>query len=254
MPLVLIVEDNQDLRTYLHESLAASYHILEANNGLEGYKQAIERIPDLVLSDVMMPKMDGTELCQKLKTDERTSHIPIILLTAKGDRESKLEGLEIGADEYLTKPFEFTELLVRIKNLIEGRKKLRECYSREITWQPSAISITSADERFLQKLMQVLDESIADSTFGVEQLGQELAMSRMQLFRKLKALTNQSPGEFIRSLRLQRGAELLAKGAGTVAEVAFLVGFNDPSYFTKCFQKQYGKTPSEYIESIIKAN
>ena len=247
-PLILIVEDNADIRHFIRESLLPDYQVKEAADGLEGYRLAVETIPDLILSDLMMPKMDGVELCRKLKLENKTDHIPIIMLTAKAGSESKIEGLETGADDYIIKPFEAAELLARIKNLIEGRKKLRERFSREITLQPASIAITSMDEKLLQHVMQIMEEHMADSDFGVEAFCREAGMSRTQLHRKLKALTDQSTGDFIRIMRLKRAAELLTNHAGSIAEVAFMVGFNDPSYFTKCFQKQFGRTPSAFTE------
>ncbi|HZI24134.1 MAG TPA: response regulator, partial [Chryseolinea sp.] len=229
------------------ESLYPDYRVMEAADGQEGYRLAVETIPDLILTDLMMPKMDGIELCRKLKQESKTDHIPIIMLTAKASGESKIEGLETGADDYIIKPFESGELLARIKNLIDGREKLRERFSREITLQPASIAITSTDEKMLHHVMQIMEEHIADSNFGVEEFCQEAGMSRTQLHRKLKALTAQSPGDFIRIMRLRRAADLLTNHAGNIAEVAFMVGFNDPSYFTKCFQKQFGKTPSEFV-------
>ncbi len=248
-PMILIVEDNADLRYYIRETLQPFYHILEAADGKEGFNIAVDSIPDLILSDVMMPKLNGIDLCRKLKKKEMTAHIPIVLLTARASGEDKYEGLVTGADDYLTKPFEASELLIRIKNLIESRKKLREHFSREITLQPASIPITSVDEKFLQRAMQIIESHISDPSFGVEIFSREVAMSRMQLFRKLKALTNYSPGDFIRIMRLKRAAELLSHGAGNIAEVAFMVGYNEPSYFTKYFQKEFGKTPSEFISS-----
>ncbi len=250
-PLVLIVEDNDDLRRFLGQCLAEETafpcRVIEAANGQEGYDLAIAQIPDLIISDVMMPKIDGVQLCHMLKNDKRTDHIPVILLTARASGESKIEGLETGADDYLTKPFQEHELLARVKNLIEGRRKLRERFSREITLQPASIPMTSMDEKLLQHVMKIVEEHIGDSTFGVEAFGREAGMSRTQLHRKLKALTDQSPGDFIRIMRLKRAAELLNNQVASIAEVAFMVGFNDPSYFTKCFQKQFGRTPSEFI-------
>jgi signal transduction histidine kinase/ligand-binding sensor domain-containing protein/DNA-binding response OmpR family regulator len=246
-PLVLIIDDNADVRSFIRENLQAAYQVLEAADGKEGYKLSVKNIPDLILSDVMMPKMDGMELCSKLKTNEKTAHIPVILLTAKASGGDKVEGLETGADDYLIKPFEAAELLVRIKNLIDSRRKLRELFSREITLKPTSITITSVDERFLQRAMLIIEEHIANERFGVEEFGREVGMSKTQLFRKVKSLTNHSPGDFIRIMRLKRAAELLGQEAGSIAEVAFMVGFNDPSYFTKTFHKQYGKTPSEFV-------
>ena len=245
-PLILIVEDNRDIRNFISETLCSAYKIAEAGDGLEGYRLAIEIVPDLILSDLMMPKMDGIELCRRLKHEKKTDHIPIIMLTAKASGESRIEGLQTGADDYIVKPFEAAELLIRIKNLIDGRNKMRERFSREITLQPSSISITSMDAQLLTHVMKIVEDHMADSNFGVELFCKEAAMSRMQLHRKLKALTDQAPGDFIRIMRLKRAAELITNNAGNIADVAYLVGFNDPSYFTKCFQKQFGKTPSEF--------
>lgn len=248
-PLVLIVEDNADIRAFIRQHLDRFYQTIEACDGAAGYSKAVEMIPDLILSDVMMPEIDGVELCRKLKTNEKTAHVPVILLTAKASGADKIEGLETGADDYIIKPFEAAELQVRIKNLIDSRKRLREQFSREITLEPASITITSVDEQFLQRVMQVLEPHMADAAFSVEALGLEVGMSRTQLFRKFKALTNHTPGDFIRLMRLKRAAKLLSHGAGNIAEVAFLVGFQEPSYFTKCFQKQFGQTPSEYLKS-----
>jgi signal transduction histidine kinase/ligand-binding sensor domain-containing protein/DNA-binding response OmpR family regulator len=245
-PLILIVEDHADLRGFLRSELSANaYRVVEAKDGQAGYEEALYYIPDLIISDIMMPKMDGIQLCGLLKTDEKTSHIPIILLTAKAS--SKVEGLETGADDYLTKPFEARELFSRINNLIEGRRRLKARYSREVMLQPKAIAITSADERFLLRAMAVIERNLGEPDFSVERMGKEVGMSRMQLYRKLQALTGQAPNDFIKTMRLQRAAQLLAKGSGTVSEVSFQVGFSSHSYFSKCFVEQYGKTPSDYM-------
>lgn len=245
-PLLLIVEDNPDMRNYMREVLQSDYNIREAHNGDGGLTMAIELIPDLVISDVMMPEMDGFSLCQRLKTDERTCHIPVILLTARVSQESKMEGLETGADDYLTKPFDAHELRVRVSNLIEQRRLLRERFSREIILQPRQIAVTSMDAQFLERAMNVIEEHFSDPDFTPEKFARQLTMSRMQLHRKLKALTNQTTGEFIRHMRLQRAAQLLTLHSGNVSEIAYAVGFNNLSYFAKCFRELFGRTPSEY--------
>ena len=250
LPMVLLVEDNKDVRQYIFDTLKDSFQVIEAHDGIQGHEKAIEVIPDLVLSDVMMPGMDGVQLCEMLKKNEITAHIPIVLLTARASGGSKIEGLQTGADDYIIKPFEASELLVRIHNLIENRKKLQVYFSQQIMLQPSAIKISSLDEQFLQKALNILEENLMDHLFGVESLSEELGMSRMQLHRKLKALTKLSPGSFIRMMRLKRAAEILSKGGGNVAEVSWQVGFQDPSYFSKCFQKQYGKKPSDYVSQL----
>lgn len=244
-PNVLIVEDNEDLRHYLKRSLGEHYVVLESEDGIKGVQKAIATIPDLIVSDWMMPGMDGITLCQKLKTDERTSHIPIILLTAMASDNARLQGLETGADDYLTKPFDNRELIVRIKNLIENRRQMRERFSREMLLGPKKIPVTSMDEKFLEKVMEAVETNMGDPDFNMEKFGQQVALSRMQLHRKLKALTNQSPGDFLRSMRLKRAKGLLESRAGNVSEVAYEVGFNNLSYFSKCYKEEFGILPNE---------
>jgi len=245
-PVLLIVEDNPDMRSYLRDILSLNYRMMEARDGEEGLQQAAETMPDLIVSDVMMPKMDGFAFCQKIKTDERTSHIPVILLTARASGESRIEGLETGADDYLTKPFNARELQVRVQNLIEQRRRLRERFSREVTLQPCDIAITTMDELFLKRVMAIVDSHLSDADFSVEAFAAEVKMSRVQLHRKLKALTNQSVSEFMRTLRLRAAAKLLEQHKYTVSEVAYEVGFNNLSYFAKCFREEFGRLPSEY--------
>jgi YesN/AraC family two-component response regulator len=211
-------------------------------------KKVLDKFPNLIISDVMMPVMDGFELCRKLKSDERTSHIPVILLTAKADMDSKIEGLEFGADDYVTKPFDAKELDVRVKNLIEQRKKLREKFSRMIEVKPGEITASSMDEQFLERLLNVFEDHVDDSDFSTEDLAHEVGMSRSSLHRKLQALTNQPTHEFLRTLRLKRAAQLLKQTAGTVTEIAYAVGFTNPSHFSKIFRQQFGQSPSEFAD------
>jgi signal transduction histidine kinase/DNA-binding response OmpR family regulator len=246
-PLLLIVEDHPDMRQYMRGYLANRYQILEAGDGKEGIDLALEKSPDLIISDVMMPEIDGFGLVQKLKTDERTSHIPIILLTARADAESKLEGLETGADDYLTKPFDARELQVRVHNLIEQRRKLRERFSQQTAIQPREITVTSMDEQFLQRAMDILEQHISDARFSIEDFSYEIGFSQRHLNRKLQALTNLPARDFIRTLRLQRARQLLQKKSATIMEIAYEVGFNNPSHFSKCFKKQFGQSPSEFV-------
>ncbi len=251
-PLLLIVEDNDDLRSYVRSSLTDKYRISEASDGVMGLEKAIEDIPDLIISDVMMPKMDGLKLCYRLKTDERTSHIPIILLTARAGKESKIEGLETGADDFITKPFDLEELQARINNLIQQRKKLKSIFLKNIgsISDISDSGITSMDKKFIKKAIQIVKQHMYDSDFSVEEFGSKAGMSRSQLHRKLKALVNQSASDFIRTIRLNTAAELLANKTGNVAEIAFEVGFNNLSWFSKCFHQQFGILPSEYSNHI----
>lgn len=247
-PCALIVEDNPDLRRFLAETMQDTYQVLAAANGREGLEIAFERTPDLIISDVMMPQVDGFELCETLKKDERTSHIPIILLTAKAGQRHKMEGLQTGADAYLTKPFDEAELLLRGKNLVAQRQKLREQLSSglpDFGLRPGDIAVTSADERFLKKVAAAIEENIDNEFFSVEDFAGAVAFSRSQLHRKLKALTGKSPNELIREFRLTRAKELLEKRHGNVSEVAVAVGYNSLSYFTRSFKDAFGILPSE---------
>jgi signal transduction histidine kinase/DNA-binding response OmpR family regulator len=246
LPILLIVEDNPDMRVYIRSNLEDKYRILEAANGNEGFKKSIKTLPDLVISDVMMPKMDGFQLCAQLKTDQRTSHIPVILLTARAAAEDRIGGLETGADDYIIKPFNARELQVRVKNLIKQRRNLRERFRKEGILQPRELAATSTDQKFLQKALEIVELHLSDEQFSVVTFGKEIGMSRTLLYRKLQALTDYSPNEFIRNLRLNHAAQLLANHSGNVTEVAFRVGFNNLSYFTRCFQRQFGVSPSLY--------
>ena len=245
LPIILIIEDNADVRAYIKDYLVPLYQATEARDGAEGIEKALEIIPDLIISDVMMPKKDGYKVCRTLKLDEKTSHIPIILLTAKAASENKIEGLEIGADDYLIKPFEPKELLARVKNLIDLRRKLRERFSISVPLKPGEIAVSSIDDVFLKKVAEVVERRMGDENFSVEELGQEVGMSRSQLHRKLTALTNQSPSDFIRYMRLHRAMALLQGNAGTVAEVAYTVGYGDPSHFSRRFHEVFGVPPGE---------
>lgn len=247
LPRLLIVEDNRDVRVYMRGCLERDYAIVEAKDGEAGLRTGIAKIPELVISDVMMPKMDGFELCRKLKADERTSHIPVILLTARASRESKVEGLETGADDYIIKPFDARELQVRVKNLVEQRRKLRERFQRELILQPGDVTVPSADTKFLKRALTIVEEHMADFEFNVETFAHKVAMSRMQLHRKLHSLTGLSASRFIRTMRLKRAAQLLKQRSGNIAEIVYEVGFNNIPYFNKCFREQFGLSPSEFI-------
>ena len=249
LPSILIAEDHSDIREFIAENLKNCYNTEQAENGEVGFKKAIENIPDLVITDVIMPIMDGIEFCQNLKTDQRTSHIPVIMLTGKSGIDDKMKGLEIGADAYLTKPFNIKELQLRVKKLIEQRNKLRKRFTKNLKLEPKDIAITSADETFLTHALEIIEKNMSNTEFTVKHFQEECFMSRMQLFRKIKALTNQTPSEFIRTIRLKRAANLMNKDFGNIAQITFEVGFNNPSYFSKCFKELYGKLPSEYIKT-----
>ncbi len=246
---ILIVEDNPDLRNFISGKLLDNFTILDAKNGEDGFAKAIERIPTLILSDVMMPKMNGIELTQKLKADERTSHIPIILLTAKTDFESRIEGLRTGADDYLPKPFSIEELKVRIINLIEQRRKLAEKFREEFSALPKQPSELSLDEKFIIKAKAVVEANMSDTRFGIEKFADEMNLSRTQLFRKIKGLLGVSPSDFVNNIRLQKASDLILAKADTLSQICYAVGFNEPSYFAKRFRKKFGLSPSEYAKS-----
>jgi signal transduction histidine kinase/ligand-binding sensor domain-containing protein/AraC-like DNA-binding protein len=251
LPRILIVEDNEDLRCYLRSYLELKYDILEASNGEVGCCIALMEIPDLVISDIMMPKMDGLELCKRLKQNEKTSHIPVILLTAKADHNSKIFGFGIRADDFIAKPFNAEELIARIENLIEIRKMLQQKFSKQIELKPSEITVESLDTKFLKRVILIIEEHLDDELFNVDLLSKENNMSSNQLYRKLKALTGCAPNDVIRNIRLERAASLLEQNVGNVAEVAFRVGFNNLSYFSKCFREKFNTTPREFQKAKL---
>ena len=244
--IVLIVEDNPDLRSHMNALLKDDYTVKQSINGKEGIEDALKLVPDVIVTDLMMPEVDGVELCNTLKSNEKTSHIPIIMLTAKADRDTKLDGLKTGADDFLTKPFDNEELSVRIQNLIAQREKLQSRYAQTLLLEPSKIIVESPDETFIKKALNVVDQNLSNSEFTVEAFQQEMGMSRMQLHRKLKALTNFSASEFIRDIRLQRASDLLSTNGINVSEVAYSCGFNSVSYFTQCFKEKFGITPARH--------
>lgn len=249
LPLLLIVEDNPDVRNYIKINLNNEYRVMEAIDGEDGWDKTMIELPDLIVSDIMMPKMDGFKLCEKLKTDERTSHIPVILLTAKAAKEDKLEGYKTGADEYIMKPFEPDELKARIKNLIEQRKRLHQHFQREGIFGLDQASITPLDKKFLQQACEIISQNISSESFGVEVFAEHLSVSKSLLHKKIVALTGEPPVELIRRIRLNKAASLIAEKSGNLSEVALEVGFSNPAYFSECFKKQFGIPPSKYQSS-----
>lgn len=245
-PLLLIVEDNREVQGYIKQIFANQYQIITAINGKEGLEKAKQKLPNLIISDVMMPEMDGITFCRSLKTDLEVSHIPIILLTARTASLFKIEGLKTGADDYITKPFNPEELRLRVRNIIQARKEARDKFARVMTLDPKEISITSADEAFLEKALQIVEKQMDNHNFNVTQFAAELAVSRPLLFTKLKALTGQTPNNFIKTIRLRRAAQLLKTKKLNISEVAYKVGFKDPKYFRKCFKEQFKVSPSAY--------
>ena len=255
LPELLIIEDNKDVRIYIQTLLKKDYNIRTARNGQKGIEQAIEHIPDIIISDVMMPQKDGFEVCATLKQDERTSHIPIILLTAKATHEAKIQGLQYGADAYLTKPFQKDELLIRLEKLVELRRQLQERYggasrlspNDNIGTKPTNSTVElSTEDIFLQKLHNIIQTQLHNYEFKPNDLAQAALLSPTQLYRKLKALTGKTPSQFIRSIRLEKGKEMLLNGDKNISEIAYEVGFADPNYFSRMFQKEYGKRPRDY--------
>jgi signal transduction histidine kinase/ligand-binding sensor domain-containing protein/DNA-binding response OmpR family regulator len=245
---ILVVEDNVDMRSFIKSELKKEYNVLEAADGLEGLKKAIELMPDLIVCDVMMPNMDGIELCEKIKSNIETSHIPFILLTAKVDLETKYEGIETGADDYIPKPFEMAYLYLRIKNLLESRERLRKLFQKSPVLEPSAVTVTSVDEKFLSSLMKAVDEGISESDFSINSLESKMAMSHAKFYRKITSLTGQSGQELLQNMRMKRAHQILSEKKGLrVSEVAYMVGFTNPKYFSKCFRETFGFAPSDLL-------
>ena len=245
-PVILIVEDNADVRAFLREELEAHHQIVEAADGEAGLEAAQRHAPDLVLSDVMMPKLDGYTLCRKLKEDERLRHVPVVLLTAKAAEEDTLQGLACGADDYLAKPFSAEALKARVANLLASRRQLRAQFSREVVVQPSGVVVASDEEAFLERVLHVIEDQMQESEFGVEALAEAVGVSARQLRRRVKAVTGESPGALVRRMRLERAAQFLEAGAGTVAEVGYRVGFESASHFSKAFRAHFGHAPTDH--------
>lgn len=243
-PLLLLVEDHADVRKYIHSILDSEYTIIHAENGKTGQEKAFETIPDLIVSDVMMPFMNGFDLCQSLKSDIRTSHIPFVLLTAKSSAESRIQGLETQADCYLEKPFNPKELQLQIRNLTALHHNLKAKYQEANLLIPAGVNLNSAENRFIEKLTKIMEEQYANSDFNVQEFSREIGLSRSQLHRKLIAITGESPSQFIRSYRLKIAEKMLIAKTGAVSEIAYNVGFNSVSYFNRCFSEKFGKKPS----------
>ncbi len=244
---ILIVEDNEELRFYLKDNLKSDYHIEEATNGKEGWEKTKLLNPDLVVSDIMMPLMDGVELARKIKTETLTAHIPVVLLTAMGSEEKQLEGLKAGVNDYITKPFTFEILASRINNLLAQQRLLQKRFQKQIEVNPEEVTITPVDEKFLKQALEAVEKQIDNPDFTVEDLSRELCISRVTFYRKIVSLTGRSPLEFIRSIRLKRAAQLLNKSGLSIAEIAYQVGFNDPKIFSKFFKEEFNMLPSQYV-------
>jgi len=255
--IILLIEDNADVRTFIKNELIQNYDIIEAVDGKQGLEMAYEKIPDLIISDVMMPELDGRSLCLQLKNDQRTNHIPIILLTALADIENKIEGLDVGADSYITKPFHPKHLTVRVTKLLQLRKVLQEKYNHEIKqvskafiYEPQDIEKPSVNELFLQRIINIVEKHLSDSNFELDDLCNEMGMNYLQLYRKVKAITNLSLKQFILTLRMKTASKLIESGKFTISEIAYDVGFTSPAYFSEMFRKNFGISPTEYAKKM----
>ncbi len=246
VPLMLIAEDNNDMLSYISEEFKSNYRIIKVSDGNTAYKMSINEIPDIIISDIMMPGMDGVELCRRLKTDDRTSHIPIILLTASSSEESTLEGLQNGADDYIPKPFNTSILKARVFNIYQSRLLLRRKFIKDPEASVNEISPSIHDERFLKNAYEIVEKYLVDPNFNIQMFSSEIGMSRAQLYRKINAVSGQSVNEFIRIVRLKKAADLLANSQSTISEIVEKVGFNSFAYFTKSFKDYFGVTPSKY--------
>lgn len=245
-PLMLVVDDNEDFRHFIAALFNESFRMLEAPDGEVAFKMILDKVPDIIICDVMMPKMDGLELCRLVKHDMRISHIPIILLTARAGDENKYRGLEAGAEDYIAKPFNMEMLTLKVNNIVERQRKTRDQFRKKVEVNPGEVEITSLDEKFVRKAVALVEAHISNPEFLVEDLCREMGMSRVYFYKKILALTDKTPSEFIRFIRLKRAADLLEKSQLFVNEVAFQVGFNDPKYFRKYFKDEFGQSPNEY--------
>ena len=245
----MIVEDSEDMREVLQDAFRASCQVIEAGDGSTGYDLAQQLNPDLIISDVMMPGLSGFDLCENVKTNPETSHIPVILLTAKSSVEHRIEGIRSGADAYIAKPLDVKHLRARVENLLASRQELRNKFARQLVIEATDITVTPTDEVILSKAIKIVEQNMQEEHFDVERFGELMGMSRSTLKRKLKAVTGLSPQPFIQKLRLKRAAKLLESKNATVSEVAAIVGFYDLSYFGKVFKKEFGVAPSHYPKS-----
>ncbi|MCU4163938.1 two-component regulator propeller domain-containing protein [Carboxylicivirga caseinilyticus] len=253
--VILVVDDNQEITEYIYDSLSETYHVITANNGLIGYELACEKVPDIIISDIMMPVMDGIEMLKKMKSDIRTSHIPVILLTAKDTLKDKSEGYDAGADSYLTKPFSSNLLKSRLRNIFETRKKLSDSYSNKFEDKQQLFkeATNKLDQEFLEKLNQIIEDNLEDEEMNISQIAQHMNMSHSTLYRKIKALTDLTANEYIRKVRMKVAEQLLLSGKFTISEVMYRIGINSTGYFRQCFKDEYGISPSDYIRSLKNA-
>ncbi len=245
-PVVLIIDDNEDIRSYVHTLLRNDYRVIEAADGSEGVRKAMKYVPDLIISDVMMPGIDGIECCRRLKNELQTCHIPVILLTACSLDEQRIQGYDGGADSYISKPFSSQLLLARVRNLIDAHRRLKQFFGDRQTLAKE--DVCDLDKDFVERFKSLIEQKMGDSGLNVEDLGKDMGLSRVQLYRKIKALTNYAPNELLRIARLKKAASLLASSDMTVAEIGYEVGFSSPSYFAKCYREHFGESPTDYIK------
>ena len=245
-PSVLIIDDNADIRLYVHGLLHADYTVIEAADGSEGIRKAMKYVPDLIISDVMMPGIDGVECCRRLKSELQTCHIPVILLTACSLDEQRIQGYDGGADSYISKPFSSQLLLARVRNLIDSHRRLKQFFGDGQALAKE--DVCDMDKEFVEKFKALIDEKMGDSGLNVEDLGKDMGLSRVQLYRKIKSLTNYSPNELLRIARLKKAASLLASSDMTVSEIGYEVGFSSPSYFAKCYKELFGESPTDLLK------
>jgi signal transduction histidine kinase/ligand-binding sensor domain-containing protein/DNA-binding response OmpR family regulator len=250
-PVILIVEDNDDVRKFLRLHLSADYTLYEACGGNEGVEKAIEIVPDLILSDVVMPDGNGFELCERVKSDKRTSHIPVVLLTARDSESNVLEGLNYGAEDYITKPFNMSILKAKVRNLILARQRVQDKFYTDLNFDPVNLASNSIDKNFVNQMIAAIEANLSDENFNPDTLADNLNVSRSQLYKKVKGLTGLSVSIFVRNIRLRKAALLLKTNSFTVSEVAYEVGFSDPGYFTKCFREMYSKSPTEFMKKPV---
>jgi DNA-binding response OmpR family regulator len=256
-PLILLVEDNPELNEFLKGQLSEFYRVEVASDGQEGFDKALSLSPDLVISDIMMPVMNGIQMLEKLRNLQETSHIPIVLLTAKHSVESQLEGLSYGADAYITKPFNNRLLIASVNNLLRQRKLLFEGMvqkKKAVDLSPGEVIITSKDETFLKEVIKAVEEKMADPEFNIETIAEAMSMSRSTFYKKFKSLADFTPVEFVREMRLQRAKQLLDGGGSNISEIAYEVGFNNPKYFSTCFKEKYQVSPSDYQKANVNSN
>jgi len=251
---LLIVEDQEDINNYIADLFHEDYNVIQKFDGVEGYANCMQTLPDLIISDVMMPGMDGFEFCEKVKKQERTAHIPVILLTAKTADQFKIKGITIGADAYITKPFNMDLLMLRVNKLLEKKSQQQKHFQKTIKVEPGEIKITSMDEELIKKAIALVEKNIAEANYSVEDFSRDLGMSRVYLYKKMTSLTGKSPIEFIRIIRLKRAAQLLEKSQKNISQVAYDVGFNSPRLFSKYFRKEYGMLPTAFVKAKNKNN